>query len=142
MPWSEDTVHSNSYFETSFENKLSEEYKQESSNMNDDHCTVCDELLEELNADHQHYKFSPELLISNTKSFTKTDGGNNREELHNNKIKKVELSDLDDKVVDLKVTSDISYHKPLSNNGHKTSHEEYFDNLLMIIEKAAQGLTL
>ena len=56
--------------------------------------------------------------------------------------KKVELSDLDDKVVDLKVTSDISYHKPLSNNGHKTSHEEYFDNLLMIIEKAAQGLTL
>ena len=142
MPWSEDTVHSNSYFETSFANKLSEEYKQESSNMNDDHCTVCDELLEELNADHQHYKFSPELLISNTKSFTKTDGGNKREELYNNKIKKVELSDLDDKVVDLKVTSDSSYHKPLSNNGHKTSHEEYFDNLLMIIEKAAQGLTL
>ena len=54
-------------------------------------------------------------------------------------MKKVELSDLDDEVVDLHV---IRYNKAHSNNGHKKIHEEYFNNILMLIEKAAEGLTL
>ena len=124
MPWSEDTVNYNSFFETSFANKISVECKQESSKSNDDYSTVCDELLEELDADLQHYKISPKLVTSNTSSFTETDGGNKGEELCVNKLKMVEMRDIADKVVDLEVTSDIRYYKAHSNNGHRRSHEE------------------
>ena len=54
-------------------------------------------------------------------------------------MKKVELSDLDDEVVDLHVTSDSRYYKAYSNNGHKKGHEEYFDNISIIIAKAGNA---
>ena len=54
----------------------------------------------------------------------------------------VESIDLFDKVENLQANSDSRNDKPYSNNDHKRSHEEYFDNLLMIIEKAAQGLSI
>ena len=64
------------------------------------------------------------------------------EKLYVNNRKMVESIDLYDKVENLQANSDSRYYKPDSKNGHKRSHEEYFDNLLMIIEKAAQGLSI
>ena len=142
MSWSEDKVNSKSYFETSFANSISEECKRESSSSNDDYSIVCDKLLEELDADLQHYKFSPDLLTSNAKSLKENDGGGKREVLYVNKMKMFDLSDLDDTMEDLQVTSDSRYYKSHSSDGHKRNYAEYFDNLLMIIEKAAEGLTL
>ena len=64
------------------------------------------------------------------------------EKLYVNNRKMVESIDLFDKVENLQANSDSRNDKPYSNNDHKRSHEEYFDNLLMIIEKAAQGLSI
>ena len=129
MPWSEGIVNPKSYFETSFANKKDEERKRESSISNDDFSIACDELLEELDADLQDYKFSQKLVTSNTKSFTESDDDRSQEEHYAKKIKKVELSDIYDKVDDLQVGSESRYYKPHTNNAHMRSHEEYFDNL-------------
>jgi hypothetical protein len=117
LPGSEDTVNSKSYFETSFASKTSEECKRESSSSNDDYSIVCDELLEELDADLQHFKFSPKLVTSNTKSFKENGGSRKREELYVNEMKMFELSDLDDEVEDLQVTNVNRYYKSHSSNG-------------------------
>ena len=54
-----------------------------------------------------------------------------------NKIRLVE-TDYDDMYEDIKTNSDENVFK----DNQKNSHEECFDNLIMIIEKAAQGLTV
>merc|ERR1712098_950666 len=114
--------------ETSYKSTLSSTYHdKELLYSTDDYSIVCDKLLEELEADLE--KVSPKQM---NVDLTDNSCVNHKEVFHINKMKMIQLTDNDNEAIN------ISDNK----NEPNRCHGEFFDNLLAIIEKAAQGLTL
>ena len=91
----------------------------------DDYSVVCDELLEELEANVE--KFSPKQISKDIESiYSQNRGGVYR-------MEDVNMAQVTDKNTGTIIDQDL---------GSKRCNGEYFDNLLLIIEKAAQGLSL
>ena len=141
-----------SYIDMKCTNKniMDEEYKTDSSNINDDISNICDELLEELEADLKIMNFSHKTINLNIaedtkpKTNTRDKYNNNKQVFYINKVKMVELGDLKyvDDSEDIPTERDRSSTLPNSSKGSTNTHEEYFDNLLVLIEKAAQDLSI
>ena len=119
---SQDKTYSESYLKTD----LSTQHDKEILDSADDYSIVCDKLLEELEADLD--KVSPKQI---SVEITDNYHVNHKEVLHINKMKIIQLTDND-----IIGTISDQENKPESCRG------KYFDNLLLIIEEAVQGLTM
>ena len=127
---------SHSSVDSSGENSI-----DESSTLNDDYSVLCDELLEECEADVIYGNGSQNKVESNVKIDNNTNNAcmNHKQVFHVNKVKTVELLSIDYDM-DIPDNSDKSEYEASHSDQHNITHEDYFNNLLAIIEEAAHSL--
>ena len=128
------------------DNSTDVDYKTDTLTQNDDYSILCDELLEEFVADVIYGNVSQNRVKSNiemcTRNITKSNDKNHacvnhKYVIHVNKVKTVELENIA-YGKDISDNSGNSHYK--ANYQHENTHEDYFNNLLAIIEEAAQSL--
>ena len=123
------------------DNSIDVDYKSDSSTINDDYSILCDELLEECEADVMYGNGSQNKEKSNIEIGKDNNIAcmNHTQVLHLNKVKTVELVNITSIVYDIDIP-DTSDYEASHSDQHNVSHEDYFNNLLAIIEQAAHSL--
>jgi hypothetical protein len=142
---------SHSSVDSSGENSLDTDYKTDSATLNDDYSVHCDELLEEFEADFIYGNGSQNKVKSNIDNGTKQNRKelvqniacmNHKQVIHLNKVKTVELLNIDNvkDIPDNRDESDESDYESRHSDQPDKTQEDYFNNLLAIIEEAAHSL--
>jgi hypothetical protein len=120
------------------ENSIDVEYKTESSTVNDDYSVLCDELLEECEADVIYGNGSQNKVKKNIGNAKINACMNHKQVLHVNNMKTVEIENITSIDFDIEIADNSDKVNHIDQ--HSITHEDYFNNLLAIIEEAAHSL--